>query len=115
VIKNFAMSMIGVTAVLFASGVAAQNFAIEETTIAGIQQALQIKTATCRQIVQAYLDRIAAYDPLHGRGGEAFLLRTTATNLSMRVLCRSRYTTSAREQIGRISDAGRKAPLTVLI
>jgi hypothetical protein len=52
--KNFAMSMIGMTAVLFASEVSAQNFAIEETTIARIQQALQTKTATCRQIVQAY-------------------------------------------------------------
>jgi amidase len=60
--KDFAICLIGMTAVLFVSEVAAQGFAIEETTIAGIQQALQTKTTTCRQIVQAYLDRIAAYD-----------------------------------------------------
>jgi amidase len=60
--KNFAMRLIGMTAVLFASEVAARDFAVEEATIAGIQQALQARTATCRQIVQAYLDRIAAYD-----------------------------------------------------
>jgi Asp-tRNA(Asn)/Glu-tRNA(Gln) amidotransferase A subunit family amidase len=35
---------------------------IEEATIASIQQALQARQVTCRQIVQAYLDRIAAYD-----------------------------------------------------
>jgi len=54
--------MVGVMACLMASGVSAQNFAIEEATIAGIRQALQTKAVTCRQIVQAYLDRIAAYD-----------------------------------------------------
>ena len=41
---------------------AAQGFVIEETTVAGIQQALQTNVRTGRQIVQAYLDRIAAYD-----------------------------------------------------
>src|SRR6202049_1394804 len=54
--------MIGVTAVLIASEAAAQDFVIEETTVAGIQQALQTNVRTGRQIVQAYLDRIAAYD-----------------------------------------------------
>ena len=54
--------MIGVTAVLIASEAAAEDFVIEETTVAGIQQALQTNARTCRQIVQAYLDRIAAYD-----------------------------------------------------
>jgi hypothetical protein len=42
--------------------VATEGFQIEEATIASIQQALQDKEVTCRQIVQAYLDRIAAYD-----------------------------------------------------
>ena len=41
---------------------AAQGFVVEETTVAGIQQALQTNVRTGRQIVQAYLDRIAAYD-----------------------------------------------------
>ena len=62
VMKNFAKPLIGMTAVLFASEVAAQNFAVEEATIAGIQRALQATTATCHHVVQAYLDRIAAYD-----------------------------------------------------
>jgi len=48
--------------VSFASKKAAQDFTIEETTIAGIQQALRTNATTCRQIVEAYLDRIAAYD-----------------------------------------------------
>ena len=42
--------------------VAMGAFQVEEATIAGIQQALQAKEVTCHEIVQAYLDRIAAYD-----------------------------------------------------
>ena len=61
VLKKFAVGIIGETAVLIASE-AAQDFVIEETTVAGIQQALQTNARTGRQIVQAYLDRIAAYD-----------------------------------------------------
>jgi amidase len=62
VVKNLVLRIIGVTALLITSEVGAQNFAIEETTIASVQQALQTRATTCRQIVQAYLDRIAAYD-----------------------------------------------------
>src|ERR1700738_4780557 len=62
VVKKFAVGMIGETAVLIASEAAAQDFVIEETTVSGIQQALQTNARTGRQIVQAYLDRIAAYD-----------------------------------------------------
>jgi Asp-tRNA(Asn)/Glu-tRNA(Gln) amidotransferase A subunit family amidase len=62
VVKNLVLRIIGVTALLITSEVGAQNFAIEETTIAGVQQELQTRATTCRQIVQAYLDRIAAYD-----------------------------------------------------
>jgi Asp-tRNA(Asn)/Glu-tRNA(Gln) amidotransferase A subunit family amidase len=61
-VKNLALRMIGVIATLMTSGVSAQNFAIEEATILGVQQALQTRAVTCRQVVQAYLDRIAAYD-----------------------------------------------------
>jgi amidase len=57
-----ATNVIGVTTVSFASKMAARDFTIEETTIAGIQQALQTSATTCRQIVEGYLDRIAAYD-----------------------------------------------------
>jgi amidase len=37
-------------------------FPIEEATIAGIHRALHEKQVTCREIVQAYLDRITAFD-----------------------------------------------------
>lgn len=60
--KNSAVRMIAVAALLISSEVAAQNFTIEETTIAGLQQALRSKSVKCHGIVQAYLDRIAAYD-----------------------------------------------------
>ena len=53
--KNLALRMIGVIATLMTSGVSAQNFAIEEATILGVQQALQTRAVTCRQVVQAYL------------------------------------------------------------
>src|SRR5580692_1823828 len=54
--------MIGAAVVSIACEAAAQDFVIEETTIAGVQQALQTNIRTGRQIVQAYFDRIAAYD-----------------------------------------------------
>lgn len=60
--SNFVACLVGLAAVAVASNAAAQGFQIEEATIAGIQQALRNKTVNCRQIVQAYLDRIAAYD-----------------------------------------------------
>ena len=61
VMKNFVWLLAGAV-LMITSRVEAQNFAIEETTIASVQQALQSKARSCRQIVQAYLDRIAAYD-----------------------------------------------------
>src|SRR5664280_1660781 len=60
--SNFVACLVGLAAVAVASNAAAQGFQIEEATIPGIQQALRNKTVNCRQIVQAYLDRIAAYD-----------------------------------------------------
>ena len=59
--KNFPWLLAGAV-LMITSRVEAQNFAIEETTIASVQQALQSKATSCRQIVRAYLDRIAAYD-----------------------------------------------------
>ena len=41
---------------------AAQSFHVEETTIAGIQQAIQSGATTCVQVVQAYIDRARAYN-----------------------------------------------------
>ena len=40
----------------------AENFQVEEATVSSIQQALRDKSLTCRALVQAYLNRIAAYD-----------------------------------------------------
>ncbi len=41
---------------------AAQAFQVEEATIASIHQAFKDKALTCQELVQAYLDRIDAYD-----------------------------------------------------
>ena len=40
----------------------AQTFQIEEATIAQVREAMAAGRLTCRQLVQGYLDRIAAYD-----------------------------------------------------
>ena len=40
----------------------AENFQVEEATVSSIQQALRDKSLTCHALVQAYLDRITAYD-----------------------------------------------------
>ena len=40
----------------------AKSFALEETTIDQIHDAYRGKTLTCVELVQGYLDRIAAYD-----------------------------------------------------
>ena len=40
----------------------AENFQVEEATVSSIQQALRDKSLTCHALVQAYLNRIAAYD-----------------------------------------------------
>ena len=54
---------IAMTAIAAAlAGTTGAAFRVEETTIADIHKALQNKQVTCRVIVQAYLDRIAAYD-----------------------------------------------------
>jgi amidase len=40
----------------------AKSFALEETTIDQVHDAYRAKTLTCVELVQGYLDRIAAYD-----------------------------------------------------
>ncbi len=47
---------------LAAGPLAAQQFDVMEATIPGVHAALDAKRLTCRQLVQSYLDRIAAYD-----------------------------------------------------
>jgi amidase len=57
------VSSIALTALAATPGVTtATAFRVEEATIADIHKALQNKQATCRGIIQTYLDRIAAYD-----------------------------------------------------
>jgi amidase len=52
-----------VAAMLALPGVAvAQTFDVMETTISAVHSAMDARRLTCRQLVQAYLDRIAAYD-----------------------------------------------------
>jgi amidase len=57
-----ALCFTGVAAIAITRSAAAEGFQIEEASIAGIHQAFQDKSLTCHQLVQAYLDRIAAYD-----------------------------------------------------
>jgi amidase len=47
---------------LLASPAAAQQFDVMEATIPGVHAALDARRLTCRALVQAYLDRIDAYD-----------------------------------------------------
>src|SRR5262245_54632488 len=49
---------------LLASGLTAQPkpFQLEEATIASVHAAMKAKQLTCRQLVDAYLDRIAKFD-----------------------------------------------------
>ncbi|ADW67682.1 amidase family protein [Granulicella tundricola] len=49
--------------ILLTTTMAAQSFQLEETTIAKTQAALTSHKTTCRQLTQAYLTRIAHYDP----------------------------------------------------
>ena len=39
-----------------------QSFYVEETSITGIQRAIQSGQTSCRQVVQAYIDRAKAYN-----------------------------------------------------
>jgi len=49
-------------ALLLPSGLGAQKFEVMETTIAQVHAGFASGKLTCRALVQAYLDRIAAYD-----------------------------------------------------
>ncbi len=50
------------TLFLLAAPAQAQSFDVIEATIPGVHAALNANRLTCRQLVQQYLDRIAAYD-----------------------------------------------------
>lgn len=51
-----------IAALIFPTVLVAQGFDVVETTIPAVHAAMDAKKLTCRQLVQAYLDRIAAYD-----------------------------------------------------
>jgi amidase len=55
-----------VAVLAFPSAAVAQTFNVMETTISAVHSAMDARRLTCRQLVQAYLDRIAAYDKTAG-------------------------------------------------
>ena len=59
------MRILSLAVLLAPAALAAQRpsaFRVEETTIAAVHSAFRTKSLTCHQLVQRYLDRIAAYD-----------------------------------------------------
>jgi Asp-tRNA(Asn)/Glu-tRNA(Gln) amidotransferase A subunit family amidase len=58
----FRLGVVLLAAITADLGSAAETFQIEETTIAKVEQAFRDRSLTCHQLVQAYLDRIAAQD-----------------------------------------------------
>lgn len=56
------IALLFAAALALPTAVAAQRFDVMEATIASTHDALRAGRTTCRAIVQAYLDRIAAYD-----------------------------------------------------
>jgi len=76
------------------SPVGAQQFQLEEATIASVHAALDSGQLTCRALVQGYLDRIAAYDQ---RG----LALNSIQNLNPRALAQADSLDAARAERGR--------------
>ena len=62
VIGRALLCVASVAPALGAQRVAPSRFRVEEATIASVHAAFRARTLTCRALVQAYLDRIAAYD-----------------------------------------------------
>ena len=60
--RKFAIMVALTTALASAAPTSAQEFALEETTVRAIQDALASGSVDCETIVQGYLDRIEAYD-----------------------------------------------------
>jgi len=62
-LKTERLAMMAAATMLMAAGLGAQQrFDVIEATIPGVQAAMVARQLTCRALVQAYLDRIAAYD-----------------------------------------------------
>lgn len=56
------LSLVGVVVTFPVGAQRATSFTIEEATIASVQAAMKARTLTCHALVDAYLQRIAAYD-----------------------------------------------------
>jgi amidase len=61
-IDRFRIPVLMLAAAALAGGAGAQQFDVMEATIPGVHAALDARRLTCRALVQAYLDRIDAYD-----------------------------------------------------
>ena len=64
-LRRFAVALGIVLGVVSAGSLEAQSFDVVEASIAEIHAAMRAGDLTARQLVQLYLDRIAAYDK-HG-------------------------------------------------
>ncbi len=65
--RGSAALMVVAGALASAAPAAGQDFDVVEATIAGVHAAMEAGDLTCRGLVQAYLDRIEAYDELGPR------------------------------------------------
>jgi amidase len=65
-ISRFGIGTLGLTLTLGACGPGPQTIDVVEATIAELQDAITSGRTTCRLVVQAYLDRIEAYDQPSG-------------------------------------------------
>ena len=77
-------------ATLATGAVANAPFAVDEATIPGIHAAMTAGTLTSRQLVQAYLDRIAAYDRQGPKLNAVILVYPTRSKKPTRWMPRSR-------------------------
>ena len=89
------VSWLGLVAVVSAS--AQRHFDVVETSISGIQKALQDKTCTCEFVVKEYLHRIAVYDQ--------------STHLNSIVIVNPKALETARSLDAEYARTGRMRPL----
>lgn len=61
-LSSFIAPVLASVALTVAAPAGAQDFQVVEATIAEVHTAMRSGELTCRQLVQAYLDRVAAYD-----------------------------------------------------
>src|SRR5437773_860951 len=61
-LSTAAATLAAITALTLPALALGQGFKVEESTIDGMQKAIQDGTITCHGVVQAYLDRVKAYN-----------------------------------------------------